>query len=72
MASIIQIVSLAIYCIVSVLDLRFRYTSRERYIKPLLMPVLIVFYLSSAVSLGLEIRYLIIPALFCGFLGDTL
>ncbi|MCC6095311.1 MAG: lysoplasmalogenase [Eubacterium sp.] len=71
MASIIQIVSLVAYCILSILDLRFRYTVRERYVKPLLMPVLIVFYLSSAVALGLEIRYLLVPALFCGFLGDT-
>ena len=71
MAICVQILSLLCFCILSVLELRFHGTDKERFFKPLLMPLLIVFYLSSALAMGREIRFLLIPALIGGFLGDT-
>ena len=71
MALCVSILSLVCFCILSVLELRFHQTDKEHFFKPLLMPVLIVFYLSSVSVSGREIRYLLIPALIGGFLGDT-
>ncbi len=64
------VICLFLFIIISLLNLSFEFKNNKKgryYTKPLLMPLLILFYITIAD----KINYLIILALLCGFSGDV-
>lgn len=70
----LSIVFLSLFFLFSIVDIAsVKYGSKrfQRIFKPLLMPMLLAFYIACSAAMGKTPDIFIVLALVCGFLGDT-
>ena len=71
-SNILNIIFLIIFLEASYIDCRNAERHGRRFLKPALMPLLIVVYCTGMIEAGGSVSVFMILALACGFAGDTL